>query len=152
MYCMYFNSCSCLVHIFKLCVCLSMQKTTCQWSLVIQLLEFHNPMNIETNDDNDEIRYCCCDDSSTCASESMFYSNTNNCADKCDIFFHLSLSDVSSEPHSISTIKGTIINSPPHSPYGYTFSFVLHDIPNLVRHIAKCVLQKVCNVNDFEST
>ena len=116
-----------------------MQVTTCQWSLVIQLLEFHNSMNIEIKEDSsDEILYCCCDDheGSTCASKSIFYNNTNNCADKCDIFFLLSLSDESSDPHSISTIKGTIINSLPHSPYGYIFSFVLHDIPNLVRHIS----------------
>ena len=111
----------------------------CQWSLVVQLLEFRNPKNIETKvNGSDELMYCCCDDLDTCALESMFYMNTNNCANKCDIFFHLSLNDESSYPHSISTIKGTIIDSPPQSLYGYTFSFSLKldDIPNLVRHIS----------------
>ena len=117
-----------------------MQVTTCQWSFVIQLLEFHNPMNIETehNGNDDETLYCCCDEGSTCASKSIFYMNNNNCADECDIFFHLSLNDEGSELHSFSTIEETIINSPPHSLYGYTFSFALDDIPNLVR----CILYK----------
>ena len=116
---------------------LSMQVTTCQWSLIVQMLEFHNPMNIETKmNENDEILYCCCDDVSTCASESFFYMNTNNCTDQCDIFFLLSLSDENTKLYSLSTIKGTIINSLPHSLYGYTFSFALDDIPNLVRHIS----------------
>ena len=118
-------------------MCLSVQVTTCQWSFIIQLLEFHNPMNVETKvDDEGEIQYCCCDKDSTCASESVFYNSTNNCADKCDIFFRLSLSDGSSELFSLSTIKETLIDSAPHSLYGYTFSFALDHIPNMVRCIA----------------
>ena len=107
-------------------------------------------MNVETEvDKNDEILYCCCDNNPTCASKSTFYNNANDCADQCDIFFLLSLSDENAEFHSFSTIKGTIIDSPPQSLYGYTFSFGLDDIPFLVRCIA--TLQKVCNFNDFET-
>ena len=119
---------------------LSMQVTTCQWSFIIQLLEFQNLMNIETMvKDNNEILYCCCDEVDTCKSETAFDMNTENCPDRCDIFFLLSLSDESSELYSLSTIKGTIIDSSPQSLYGYTFSLVLDDIPNLVR----CILVTV---------
>ena len=61
--------------------------------------------------------------------------HNNDYAGKCDVFFLLSLNDESLELQSISTIKGTIINSPPHSLYGYSFSFTLEDIPSFVRHI-----------------
>ena len=112
-----------------------MQVTTCQWSFVIQLLEFHNPMNMETNEDSDVIRYCCCDNGSSCAPESMFYMNINTCAEWCDIFFLLSLSDENSELYSLSTIKGTVMDSPPQSLYGYIFLFAFDHIPKLVRCI-----------------
>ena len=127
----------CLVRIFKLCILsMLMQGTTCQWSLVVQLLEFHNAMNIETiEEDYDEIRYCCCDDQDTCQLKSIFYNNTSECSNECDTFFLLSLNDENSELQSISTINGIINNSPPHSLYGYTFSFALDSIPNLVRHV-----------------
>ena len=107
----------------------------CQWSLLIQLLEFHNPMNTETKvGDNDQILYCCCDKGGTCEPNLSLHMKANNCTNLCDIFFLLSLSDESSKLQSISTIDGTIKNSPPHSLYGYTFSFALVSVPNLVRH------------------
>ena len=109
----------------------------CQWSFVFHLLEFHNPMNIEIKvDDNGKMEYCCCDNNPSCAPKSTFYKDAtyNNCSNKCDIFFLLSLNDESSELQSISTLNGSIKNSPPHSLYGYIFSFALVSIPYLVRH------------------
>ena len=64
---------------------------------------------------------------STCLSD-------RDCADQCNIFFYVSLSegDGNSHEYSISTIKGTIVDSPPDSLHGYNFSFPLDVFPNMV--------------------
>ena len=49
------------------------------------------------------------------------------CANKSDIFFVVSLHNGTSELCSISTIKTTIQDSPPESPYGKNFSFTFDD-------------------------
>ena len=124
-----------------------------QWALVIQLLEFHNPLNIVTEEtemnENSDIEYCCCDKNSVCASQSSFYNMNHNCDNKCDIFFVVSVSncDDNSAPCSISTIEGTIKDSPPDSLYGYTFFFNLVDLVNLVSYFS----QKICNLCVFKN-
>ena len=117
-------------------VCVSMQVVTCQWEVVIQLLEYHNPMNIDTKmTGSGNIKYCCCDaeeNNSNCA-QSIFHMKIHNCADECDIFFIVSLQDGTSELSSISTINKTILNSPSHVlNVGYTFSFTLDNFSSLV--------------------
>ena len=114
-----------------------MQAVMCQWALVIQLLEFHNPKNIETRIDDGEIEYCCCDTSDTCKSKSDFFKENITCENKCDIFFVVSFYDGNSELYSISTIKTTIQDSPPNSTYGKNFSFALDDLPNVVSNYAE---------------
>ena len=97
----------------------SMQVVTCQWAVVIQLLEFHNPMNTETKTtSNVSIEYCCCDTApSTCASQSIFYITDSTCENRCDTFIVASLYDGNSELSSISTMEETILDSPSHSLY-----------------------------------
>ena len=119
--------------------CVSMQVVTCQWVVVIQLLEFQNPMNIETRiAGNGNIEYCCCDVGSSCASQSIFYMNDYDCGNRCDTFFVVSLYDGNSELSSISTIKEAILNSPPHSLYvGYTLPFTLDELTASVSYNTK---------------
>ena len=138
-------------HTCNQCVeCVPMQVVTCQWTVVIQLLEFHNPMNIETKKPGEgNIQYCCCDTEETCKAKNAFLMKQNNCTDQCDISFDVSLYDGNSGKSSISTIKGTIQDSPPDSRFGYTFSFTLHDFPSSVRStqnfaIFMCLFENTC--------
>ena len=114
--------------------CVSMQVVTCQWVVVIQLLEFRNPMNIETKMSGDgNIKYCCCDTGDNYCTKSIPNMKINTCAAECDIFFVVSLQNGTSELSSISTINETILNSPSHSlNVGYTFSFTLGKLSSSV--------------------
>ena len=105
--------------------------------VVIQLLEFHNLMNIVTNIDHGDREYCCCDTPDTCESQSDFYNDNITCEIICETFFVASFCNGNSEPYSISTIKTTKEDSPSDSPYGKNFSFALHDFPNVVSNLAK---------------
>ena len=105
--------------------------------VVIQLLEFHNLVNNVTEIDDGDREYCCCNTTDTCESQADSYNENITCEIKCEIFFVASFYGGNSEPYSISTIKTTIEDSPPDSPYGKNFSFTLHDFPNMVSNIAK---------------
>ena len=122
-----------------------MQVVMCQWEVVIQLLEFHNPRNTEIIINSGVIQYCCCDISITCAPQSIFDANNNNCAERCDIFFEVNLYDGNSELSSTSTIKGSIQESPPDSLYGYIFSFTLDNFPTLVSFAKVCIINMLEN-------
>ena len=84
----------------------SLQVVMCQWEVVIQLLEFHNPMNIETMiSDNGSIKYCCCD-VRLCASQTIFFLNENNsCGIYCDLFFVVTLMSLQDENFKVSSIS-----------------------------------------------
>ena len=102
---------------------------------MIQLLEFHNPMNIEERvTANEDVKYCCCDSrNSNCQLQPfVFDMNDHNCAEECDIFFVVSVFDGSSELPSISTIMGSIQDSPSDSFYGYIFPLTLDNFPSSV--------------------
>ena len=120
---------------------LSMQAVMCQWTVVIQLFEFHNPKNIERKMTDDGcIQYCCCDDNENdCESQPIFFfMNNHNCAARCDIFFVVNVYDGSSKLQSISTVDERIQDSPPESLYPYNFSFTLDNSPNLVSFTKFC--------------
>ena len=112
-----------------------MQVVVSQWAVVIQVLEFHNPMNIETRmSANGGMQYCCCD-TVNCAPQPFFGMNDYDCAAECDIFFVVSLHDGNAQLSSISTFQETILNSASHSLHvGYTLPFTLNVFPILVRY------------------
>ena len=125
----------------------------CRLKVVIQVLEFHNPMNIETwIYDNGNIEYCCCDKSKTCTSQAMD-KNLQNCGNLCDPFFYVRLRSLQNEPFkvsSISTIEETMIGSPSHTCFiGYTLPFTLDEFSTsmsyaIIRCIYRC-FENVCN-------
>ena len=120
-----------------------MQVVTCQWSVVIQLLEFHNPMNIETRiNAKGKISYCCCDTGiSNCTSQAIFLNNT--CENKCDTFFVVNLNNTISELSTISTFNESILNSPSHSLYvKYILNFTLDVFPILVSYTNDCTVYR----------
>ena len=139
------------IHIITLCMTTSnfiknirikhasfFQVTQCQMVVDVHLLQFQNPKNRETryNNNNGALMYCCCD-TDTCKTN-INAKKLNSCAEQCDTFFILKLSECKYPAGClISTVNESITDSPPESSCGYGFTFTLNDISPQVSH---CVL------------
>ena len=115
------------------------QVASSQWTLFIQLVEYHNPLNLETDQEsNDMLTFCCCDDSSS-TFPLPFLASNGLCAEECDVFFKVSLTDCDdSDVCTISTVEEVVVDSPATSNYGYVFTFNLETIPEKVAKTRFC--------------
>ena len=104
--------------------------------LVIELLEFHNPMNWEIQQFQSYMLYCCCDVDDTCNFDRSHPSLTT-CPNYCDVFFTVALHGSGAQENpSISTISETLFDTSRDSFYGYIFTFNLDSVPSDVSGVA----------------
>ena len=104
-----------------------MQVVQCEWILDVQLFNYHNPNNAERRPVGLVTLDCCCD-TARCEALSI---DLDQCPATCGVFFNVQLSDCQLPSDCfISTVNGSITDSPPMSPYGYIFSFTLDSIPD----------------------
>ena len=105
---------------------ISTQVSSCQWVLDVSLLGFHSPWNAELSEMDGNVQYCCCDNSTTCVPQVALLGE---CDELCDIFFIASLSTcITPQNCSISTADATMVDSVPHSSFGYFFSFTIEEM------------------------